>query len=122
MKMIYFVVSCIGAVICWIATQLNWQYANILLYIALFITSWYINLIFLYQEDHETSKKYTILTPSNLLYLIIISVILFSLRSYNIKNYETVRYAFYKVVVIVNACQAALIVIYFKLRDIYVHM
>lgn len=122
MKLIYFVVSCIGAAICWIATQLNWQYANIILYIALFITSWYINLIFLYQEDHETSKKYTIFTPSNLIYVILISLIIFFLRDYRMRDYETVRYAFYKIVAVVNAFQAALIVIYFKLRDIYVHM
>ena len=121
MKLIYFVVSCIFAAVCWIATQINWQYANILLYVALFITSWYINLIFLYQEDHESSKKYTIFTPSNLIYLIIISVILFNLRSYNIKDYETVKYAFYKIVALVNAGQALIIVLFFKFRDIYVH-
>jgi membrane-associated phospholipid phosphatase len=122
MKIIYLGVTCILSVICWIATQLSWQYANILFYIALFFTSWYIDLFFLYQEEHESSKKYTIITPSNLVYLVIITIILFILRKYNIKEYATVKYAFYKLVVIVNAIQAAIIVIYYKLREIFTNI
>jgi hypothetical protein len=121
MKIIYFVVACIFAAIAWIATQLTWQYANILLYISIFFVSWFINLIFLYQEEHENSKKYTILTPSNLIYLVIIVAVLVILRKYDIKYYATVKYSFYKLVAIVNAVQAAFMVIFYKLRDIFYH-
>jgi hypothetical protein len=78
--------------------------------------------MFLYQEDHEKSKKYTILTPSNLIYVIIITTILIMLRKYNIKEYATIKYAFYKLVAIVNAVQAAFIAIFYKFRDIYYHV
>jgi len=122
MKLIYFVVAVICAVISWITSQINWQYADILFYIALFITSWYINLIFLYQEGNEKSKKYTILTPWNLIYAVIIGGIIFYYKKYNIKDYATVKYAFYKLVAIINACQGALIVLFFKFRDIYYHV
>ena len=44
------------------------------------------------------------------------------LRDYHVKDYETIKYAFYKVVAIVNAVQAVLIVAFYKLRDIYTHM
>ena len=122
MKIIYFVVACIFAAISWVCTQIAWQYSNILLYIALFITSFYLCLVFLYQEENETSKKYTIFTPYNLAYVIIIAVILFTLRKYNIKEYTTIKYSFYKVIAIVNAIQGAIIMFYFKIRDIYYHM
>ena len=122
MKIIYFVVAFIFGVLSWICHEVPWQYSHILFYICLFITSWYINLVFLYQEENEVSKKYSVLTPSNLIYLIIISVILFLLRDYNIKKYETVTYSFYKIVAIVNAIQAAFIVIFYKFRDIFYHV
>jgi len=122
MKIIYFVVACFFAALSWICTQFTWEYANILFYICLFITSWYINLVFLYQEENDISKKYTVFTPYNLLYVIIISIILFLLRDYDIKKYETVKYSFYKIVAIVNAVQAALIVFFYKFRDIYTHV
>ena len=122
MKIIYFVVACFFAVVSWVCTQINWQYINIALYICIFISSWYLNLVFLYQEENEASKKYTLFTPSNLLYVVIIAVILFLLRDYDIKKYETVKYSFYKIVALVNAGQAALIVFFYKFRDIFVHV
>ena len=121
MKIFNLVIALIFGVFAWVCTQLNWQYANIIFYIALFIASWFVCLVFLYQDESETSKKYTVITPSNLIYVVIIAIIIFSLRKYNIKEYATVRYSFYKVVAIVNAVQGAVIVLYYKFRDIYYH-
>mgnify|MGYP001111288306 FL=1 len=74
MKIIYFVVALIFGTLSWICTQTNWQYSYIPQYVCLFIASLYVALIFLYQEEHESSKKYTLLTPSNLIYVIIIAI------------------------------------------------
>ncbi len=121
MKIIFFVVAFIFAGISWFSQQIDWEYAYILFYIGLFMTSWFICLIFLYQEENESSKKYTVVTPSNLIYLVAISIIIFMFRKYDIKEYETVKYSFYKVVAIGNAIQGALIVAFYKVRDIFYH-
>jgi hypothetical protein len=121
MKIIYFVVACIFSAIAWIATQLTWQYANILFYIAIFLVSWFVALIFIYQENNEESKKYTILTPSNIIYFAIIAVLLIFFRKYDIQYYATAKYSFYKLVTIVNAAQGVFMIIFYKLRDIFYH-
>ena len=121
MKIIYFVVACIFSALAWFSRQVSWEYENILFYVSLFLASWFVCLIFLYQEENESSKKYTILTPSNLIYVAVISIIIFMLRKYKIEEYETVKYSFYKVVAIVNAVQGLLIVAFYKIRDMYYH-
>lgn len=122
MKIIYFVVAVIFGALSWICTQTVWEYQYILQYIFLFLTSWFVCLIFLYQEENEGSKKYTLFTPYNLIYVIIVGVLIFLYRDYDLDKWQTSMNSFYKVVFIINGIQGLLIMAFYKLRDIYHHM
>jgi hypothetical protein len=128
MNLIYLVVAFILGLVTWICTQTTWQYAYILFYVFLFLCSWYINLFMLYQEENDKHKKYTLWTPANLIYVIIIAVLLFLLRDYHIlelinkytlSEFASKGYLFYKFVVILNMIQGIFLLLYFKIRSIY---
>lgn len=122
MKIIYFVVTIIFGTLSWICTQTVWEYQYILQYLFLFLASWFLCLVFVYQEENESSKKYTLFTPYNLLYVVIVSVLIFLYRKYDLDKWQTSTNSFYKMVFIVNAVQGVLIMAFYKLRDIYHHM
>jgi hypothetical protein len=82
----------------------------------------------LYQEENDKHKKYTLWTPANLIYVIIIAVLLFLLRDYHIlelinkytlSEFASKGYLFYKFVVILNMIQGIFLLLYFKIRSIY---
>ena len=122
MILIYFVVSVIMATLTWVCSQLDWKYGYILMYIFLFLTSWYISLLFVHQEEYDRSKKYTLITPGHLLFLAIDIGLLVYLWKWKIKDFQTVRFARYKAVVLLNLIQGSCLMVYFKLRDIYTHL
>ena len=122
MILIYFVVSAIFAAITWVCSQLDWQYGYILMYIFLFLTSWYISLIFVHQEEFDRSKKYTLITPGHIIYLAIDIGLLVYLWKWNLKDFQTVKFAKYKAVVLLNLVQGSCLMIYYKLRAIYAHL
>ena len=122
MTIIYMVVAAVLSAMVWVASQLDWQYGYILMYIFLFLASWYVSLVFVYQEEYDRSKKFTLLTPGHLIYLAIDVGLLIYLWKWDIKDFETVRFAKYKAVVLMNLIQGILLMTYFKLKDIYTHL
>ena len=122
MNVIYFVVAIILSGLAWISKQLVWQYANILFYIFLFFASWYINMFLFHQEEFEKHKKYNIFTPIHIIYPLIIIGLIWYFKDYRLKDYNTIKYSFYKLVIIVNASQAVLLNVYYKFVDIYQHL
>lgn len=122
MVLIYLVVSVILAVVTWVCSQLDWQYGYILMYFFLFMTSWYISLVFVYQEEYERSKKFTLLTPIHLIYLAIDIGLLIYFWKWDLKDFQTVKYAKYKAVILMNLIQGVFQMIFFKMRDIYIHL
>lgn len=122
MKIIYAVIAVILSVIAWICTQTVWEYQYILEYIAIFLASIFVCLVFIYQEENEVSKKYTLLTPYNLIYIIIVIVLLVILRNYDYEYWRTASGSFWKMVVTVNGIQGILLMLYYKIRDWYNHM
>ena len=63
MTLIYLVVSVILSALVWVCSQLDWQYGYILMYFFLFFASWYVSLTFIYQEEYDRTKKFTLFTP-----------------------------------------------------------
>lgn len=122
MILIYFVVSAILATLTWVCSQLDWQYGYILMYIFMFLTSWYICLVFLHQDEYDRTKKYTLITPGHLIFLAIDIGLLIYFWKWNLKDFVTVKFARYKLVVLVNLIQGCFLMTYFKLRDIYTHL
>lgn len=122
MTLIYLVVSIILAAATWGFSQLDWQYGYILMYIFMFFTSWYICLVFIYQEEYDRTKKFTLLTPGHLIYLVIDIGLLIWLWKYDLKDFEKIRFARYKAIVLVNLAQGLALMFYFKLRDFYLHL
>ena len=122
MILIYFVVSCIMATLTWVCSQLDWHYGYILMYFFMFLTSWYICLLFVHQEEYDRTKKYTLITPGHLIFLAIDIGLLIYLWKWNLKDFRTVRFALYKLVVLVNLIQGSCLMVYFKLRDFYEHL
>ena len=122
MTLIYLVVSFILSAMVWVSSQLDWQYGYILMYIFLFLASWYVCLVFLYQEEYERTKKYTLITPAHLIFLAIDIGLLIYFWKWDLKDFETVRYARYKAVVLMNLIQGVCLMTYFKLRDVYTHL
>lgn len=122
MILIYFVVACIMATLTWVCSQLDWQYGYILMYIFMFLTSWFISLIFVHQEEFDRSKKYTLITPGHIIFVVIDIGLLIYLWKWNLKDFRTVRFALYKLAVLVNLIQGSCIMIYCKLRDVYEHL
>lgn len=118
MSMIYFVITCIMAVLSWACSQMKWMYQKELFYIVLFITGIFAALIFIQQEDN-VNKKYKLFAPRNIIYIAIIAIILIILRDYNIREYETVKYAFVKLATIVNAGTGIILMIFYKIRSIF---
>lgn len=118
MSMIYFVITCIMAILSWGCSQMKWMYQKELFYIMLFITGIFLALIFIQQEDN-VNKKYKIFTPRIIVYYAIVVTILIVLKDYRIREYETVRYAFIKLATLVNAVTATFLIIFYKLRAIY---
>ena len=122
MTLIYLVVSAILAAITWACSQLDWQYGYILMYIFMFLTSWYICLVFIYQEEYDRTKKFTVLTPAHIILFAVDIGLLIWLWKYNLKDFQKVRYAMYKAVVLLNLGQGLALTLYFKLRSIYLHL
>ncbi len=122
MKIIYAVIAVIFSVIAWICTQTVWEYQYILEYIAVFLASIFVCLVFIYQEENEVSKKYTLLTPYNLIYIIIVIILLVILRNYDYQYWRTAPGSFWKMVVTVNGIQGILLMLFYKIRDWYNHM
>ena len=122
MILIYFVVSVIMATLTWVSSQLDWKYGYILMYIFLFLTSWYISLLFVHQEEYDRSKKYTLITPGHIIFLLIDIGLLVYLKNWDIKDFQTVKYARYKAVVLLNLIQGSCLMVYFKFRDFYSHL
>ncbi|MBR2290502.1 MAG: hypothetical protein IJ867_08040 [Clostridia bacterium] len=122
MTLIYLVVSVILGVVTWVCSNLDWQYGYILTYIFLFLTSWYVSLIFIYQEEYDRTKKFTVWTPAHLIYFVVDIGLLIYLWKYNLKDWQTVKFAKYKAVVLLNLGQGLALTVYFKLRDIYLHL
>lgn len=122
MTLIYLVVSVILSVMTWVASQLDWQYGYILMYIFMFFASWYVSLVFVYQEEYDRSKKFTFFTPIHIIYLIIDIGLLIYLWKWNLKDFQTIKFAKYKAVVLMNLIQGSFLMLYFKLRDVYLHL
>ena len=122
MNIIFIVVAVLFGAISWICTQTVWEYQYILEYITLFISSFFVCLVFLYQEANQLSKKYKIITFPNLVYLVIILIALIVLRNYDLAEWSTSIYSFWKAVVVMNGIQGILIVLFFKIKDWYNHM
>ena len=122
MNIIFIVVAVLFGAISWICTQTVWEYQYILEYITLFISSFFVCLIFLYQEANQLSKKYKIITFPNLVYLVIILIALIVLRNYDLAEWSTSTYSFWKAIVVMNGIQGILIVLFFKIKDWYNHM
>ena len=122
MVLIYFVVSVIMAALTWVSSQLEWQYGYILMYFFMFLTSWYIALIFVHKDDSDKLKRYTLISPLHLIFIAIDVGLLIYLWKWNLKDFQTVRFARYKAVVLVNLIQGVCIMTYLKLRDIYTHL
>lgn len=122
MTLIYLVVSVILSVMTWVASQLDWQYGYILMYIIMFFASWYVSLVFVYQEEYDRSKKFTFFTPIHIIYLIIDIGLLIYLWKWNLKDFQTIKFAKYKAVVLMNLIQGSFLMLYFKLRDVYLHL
>ena len=122
MILIYFVVSCIMATLTWVCSQLDWRYGYILMYIFMFLTSWFIALIFVHQEEFDRTKKYTLITPGHIIFLAIDIALLVYLWKWNLKDFRTVRFALYKLVVLVNLIQGVGLMTYYKLRAVYEHL
>ena len=122
MNIIFIVVAILFGAISWICTQTVWEYQYILEYIALFISSFFVCLVFLYQEANRTSKKYKIITFPNIVYIVIIVITLVFLRNYSLEEWNTSIYSFWKAVVVMNGIQGILIMLFFKIRDWYNHM
>lgn len=122
MKIVYTVIAGLFSVLAWVCTQTVWEYQYILEYIFVFLASFFICLVFLYQEENETSKKYTLITPSNLIYIIIVAALLIVLRKYKYEDWRIVNGSFWKVVVTVNGCEGIFLMIFYKIRDWYNHM
>lgn len=122
MVLIYFVVSVIMAALTWVSSQLEWQYGYILMYIFLFLTSWYISLIFVHQEDSDKLKRYTLISPLHLIFIAIDVGLLIYLWKWDLKDFQTVRFARYKAVVLMNLIQGVALMTFYKLKDIYTHL
>ena len=122
MKIIYAVIAIIFSVIAWICTQTVWEYQYILEYIAIFIASIFVVLVFIYQEENEISKKYTLFTPYNLIYIVLVIVLLVIFRDYEYEYWRTDSGSFWKMVITVNGIQGILLMIFYKIRDWYNHM
>ncbi len=122
MILIYFVVSVIMAAITYVCSQLDWHYGYILMYIFMFLTSWFISLMFVHQEEFDRSKKYTLITPGHLIFLAIDICLLIYFWKWHIKDFQTVRFAKYKLVVLVNLIQGSFLMLYYKLVDFYTHL
>ena len=118
MSMIYFVITCIMAALLWACSQMEWMYKQELFYVALFVTGIFAALIFVQQEDN-INKKYKIFSPRIIIYYAIIAIILIILRDYKIRDFETVRNAFIKLATLVNAGTATLLIIFYKIRDVF---
>ena len=118
MSMIYFVMTCIMAILSWVCSQIKWIYQKELFYLTLFITGVFAVLIFIQQEDN-VNKKYKIFTPRNIVYFSIVAIILIILRNYQIREYETVKYAFIKLATIINAITAIVLILFYKIRSIF---
>ena len=122
MTLIYFVVSVILSALVWVCSQLDWQYGYVLMYFFLFMTSWYVSLVFIYQEEYDRSKKFTLFTVPHLIYYLLDIALIVILWKYNLKDWKTVTYAKYKGVIILNLIQGSFLMLYFKLRDFYTHL
>ena len=122
MTLIYLVVATILSAMVWVCSQLEWQYGYILMYFFLFMASWYICLVFIYQEEYDRSKKFTLFTPGHLLFLVIDIGLMVYLWKWHLKDWQTVKYAKYKAVVLMNLIQGVALMTYFKLKDIYTHL
>ena len=122
MTLIYLVVSVILSAMVWVCSQLDWQYGYILMYFFLFIASWYISLVFIYQEEYDRSKKFFVFTIPHLIYVVIDVGLLIYLWKYDLRDWQTVRLAKYKAVVLMNFIQGIFLMTYFKLRDVYKHL
>ena len=122
MTLIYLVVSVILAAMTWVCSQLDWQYGYILMYICMFFTSWYVALVFMYQEEYDRSKKFLVFTVPHILFYVIDILLLVLFWKYNLKEWRTVTYAKYKAIVLMNILQGSFLMLYFKLKDFYTHL
>lgn len=122
MRIIYAVAAVLFSVVAWICTQTRWEYQYIIEYIAVFIASFFVCLVFLCQEENESSKKYTLFTPSNLIYVVLVVVLLVVLRNYEYEYWRVATGSFWKMVVTVNGCQGIFLMLFYKIRDWYYHM
>ena len=122
MNIIYIVVAVIFGAISWICTQTVWEYQYIIEYIALFLSSFFVCQVFLYQEGNESSKEFKIITFPHLVYVAIIVIALFALRNYSLEDWQISTYSFWKAVVVMNGIQGILIMLFYKIRDWYHHM
>ena len=98
MTLIYLVVSVILSVMVWVSSQLDWQ------------------------EEYERTKKYTFFTPAHIIFFAIDILLLIYLWKWNLKDFQTVKYARYKAVVLMNLIQGSVLMGYFKFRDFYTHL
>lgn len=121
MKIVYAVIATLLGVVAWICTQTVWEYQYILEYIAIFLASIFVCLVFIYQEENESSKKYTLFTPYNLIYIIIVVALLIVFRKYDYKYWRTESGSFWRMVVTVNGIQGLLLMLFYKIRDWYHH-
>ncbi len=122
MKIIYAVIAGIFSIIAWICTQTVWEYQYILQYIAAFFASFFVCLAFLCEEEYESSKKYVVFTPFNLIYAVLIIVLLVLFRNYEYEYWQTATGSFWRMVFTVNAIQGVLVLLFYKIRDWYYHM
>lgn len=122
MTLIYLVVSVILAVVTWVCSQLDWNYGYILMYFFLFMTSWYISLVFTYQEEYDRTKQYVLFTPAHLIFVIVDIGLLIYFWKWKLEDFETVKFARYKAVVLMNLIQGLLQMLFFKLRSVYIHL
>ena len=122
MTLIYLVVSVILSAMVWVSSQLDWRYGYILMYIFLFLASWYVSLVFVYQEEYDRTKKYTFFTPAHLIFWAIDIGLLIYFWKWHLKDFQTIKYARYKAIVLMNLIQGTFLMVYFKLRDIYTHL
>ena len=123
MRNVYFVAAVLLSAVAWICTQTIWEYQYILEYIAIFFASWCVSMVFIFQEEGEDNKKYTIFTPYNLIYIVILLVLIFVvLRNYEFEYWQEVTGSFWRVVISLNGIQTLLTILFFKIRDWYYHM
>ena len=122
MTLIYLVVAAILAAFTWVCSQLDWQYGYILTYIFLFLSSWYVSLVFVHQDEYDRSKKFVFFTPEHIIYFVILAGLLVWLWKYDLKNFQTSWNAKCKAVVLLNLAQGVAQMVYFKLRDFYTHL